>query len=302
MYLGIDTHTGLVYEGLGAPDTPSIPAPYVTQAKLIREQADWKDLPKGLSGTPMAWVFREDFFDPVNRTRRGRLFESQPGQGQPNSQRVGPHPYENTVVRQVGHDGRIVKTLYTFTTCSTLLGMLNQGQGMKLVLGSNRAHSAWRIIQTEVSATGYVLVTLKSLSAFAILPEIDYAQIDSPHQAAVRDAIQRVLDSAFRESPTSVVDHCRAALTVLLSRWLVQNGADKTVLGLDLGMLATRIDGKELSMGCPSRVAQVVARLHSRGKPNERHAKGYREPDDGDSEFALQAVGLVLRDFGWATI
>lgn len=64
-----------------------------------------------------------------------------------------------------------------------------------------------------------------------ILPEIDYGRIAGAHQAAVRGAVQRVLDSAFRGSPTSVVDHCRAALTVLLSRWLVQNGHDECVLG-----------------------------------------------------------------------
>jgi hypothetical protein len=193
----------------------------------------------------------------------------------------------------------VVKTLYTFTACNPLLGMPNHGQGLTLALGSDRASSVWRIIQTEVSANGCVVVTLKSLSAFAILPEIDYARIADVHQPAVHEVIQGVLDSAFRESPTSVVDHCRAALTVLLSRWLVQNGHDDSVLGLDLGDLAKKIDASPHDMGCPSRVAQVVARLHVRGKPNEQHSKGLRLPSEGDSEFALNAVGLVLRDFGW---
>jgi hypothetical protein len=300
MYLGIDQHTGLVYEGYGAPEIPSIPTPHIAQAKLIERDDDWAGLPRGFAGTPMAWLFREDSFDPVTRTRRGRLYEAQPGQGQPNQQRVGPHPYEDPMMRAVGREGRVAKTMYTYTACNPLLNMPNQGQGLTLALGSDRASSAWRIIQTEVSASGCVLVTLKALSAFAILPEIDYGQIAGVHQAAVRGAVQRVLDSAFRESPTSVVDHCRAALTVLLSRWLVQNGHDERTLGLDLGDLAKKFEGPPHEMGCPSRVAQVVARLHSRGKPNEQHAKGYRPPIEGDDEFALQAVSLVLRDFGWA--
>lgn len=92
MYLGICNNTGLVYEGLGAADIPSVPTPSITQAKLISAEADWQDLPRGLAVDPLRWIFREDSFDPVTRTRRGRLYEPQPGQGQPNQQRVGPHP------------------------------------------------------------------------------------------------------------------------------------------------------------------------------------------------------------------
>jgi hypothetical protein len=105
MYLGIDQHTGLIYEGFGAPEIPSIPTPHIAQAKLIERGSDWADLPRGLPVTPMAWLFREDSFDPVTRTRRGRLFVAQPGQGQPNQQRVGPHPYEDPMMRTVGREG-----------------------------------------------------------------------------------------------------------------------------------------------------------------------------------------------------
>ncbi len=45
---------------------------------------------------------------------------------------------------------------------------------------------------------------------------------------------------------------------------------------------------------------QRVARLHSRGKTNEVHAKGLREPVDEDAELALHALGFALRDIGWA--
>ncbi len=298
MYLGIDTNSGLVYEGFGAPDMPAIPTPSIAQAKLIEREADWNDLPKGLRSTPMAWVFREDSFDPVTRTRRGRLYEPQPGQGQPNDQRVAPHPYEDMFVRQVGPEGRAMKRMNTFTACNPLLRLPNQGKGMTLALGSERAASGWRILQTEALANECVMVTLKSLSAFGILPAIDYAKIDEPFRPAVREAVERVLNSAFRESGISVVDHCRAALTVLLSRWLVQSGhEDVKTLGTDLGELAKKIEGR--AMDCVAKAAQIVARLHVRGKPNEQYAKGLRSPLEGDAEFALHAVGLAIRDFGW---
>lgn len=300
MYLGICNHSALVYEGLGAPELPVVPTPTVAQAKLIQAEEDWRNLPRGLVGNPMTWVFREDSFDPVTRTRRGRLYEPQPGVGQPSTQHVTPNPYEDPMMRQAGRGGRAAKQLYTYTACHPLLNMANQGQGMVIALGSDRGASGWRILQTEVLANGCVMVTLKSLSAFGIIPAVDYARIDEPYRHAVAEAVERVLNSAYRESATSVIDHCRAALSILLSRWMVQSGQDAALLGADLGELAKKIDQPDLGMGCPSRVAQVVARLHVRGKPNEQHAKDLRHPADDDAEFALQAVGLVLRDFGWA--
>lgn len=296
MYLGIDPNSGLAYEGLGAPDFPSIPSPHIVQAKLIESESDWTELPTGIATTPFAWVFREDSFDAVTRTRRGRLYESPAGQVQPADHSVSPHPYEDPSMRNATR-GRVSKPLFTYWACNSLLLKPNRGQGLTLALGSDRAPSGWRIIQTEVLANRCVLVTLKSLSAFAILPEVDYTRIDEPSRPAVGEALQRVLDSAFRESAISVVDHCRAALTVLLSRWLLQNGYDESVLDADLGDLAKKVDGP---MGCASRVSQVVARLHSRGKPGEQHSKRLRQPVEGDDEFALHAVGLVLRDFGWS--
>lgn len=300
MYLGICNNTGLVYEGLGAADIPSIPTPSVTQAKLIGAEADWQDLPRGLALDPMRWIFREDSFDPVTRTRRGRLYESQASQGQPNQQRVGPHPYEDPMMWQVGAGGRVEKALFTFTACHSLLNRPSQGQGMTLALGDARAASPWRIIQTEALANGSVMVTLKSLSAFAIIPALNYAQVAPEHRPAVADAVERVMNSAFREAPTSVVDHCRAALTVLLSRWLVQTRReDEGALALDLGPLARRMELHEMS--CVANAAQIVARLHARGKPNEQQARGLRPPESGDDEFALEAVGLAIRDLGWST-
>lgn len=300
MHLGICNNTGLVYEGMGAADIPSIPTPSVSQAKLIVDECDWRDIPRGLSANPFRWLFREDSFDPVTRTRRGRLYEPHPGQTQPNHQLVGPHPYEDPLMRQVGAGGRVAKRLYTFTACHPLLNQPNQGQGMTLALGDARAATPWRIIQTEALANGSVMVTLKSLSAFGIIPAVNYAQIAPEHRPAVADAIERVMNSAFREAPTSVVDHCRAALTVLLSRWLVQTRRqDDGALALDLGRLARLMDDHEMS--CVANAAQIVARLHARGKPNEQLVRGLRPPESGDDVFALEAIGLAIRDLGWSS-
>jgi hypothetical protein len=144
------------------------------------------------------------------------------------------------------------------------------------------------------------MVTLKSLSAFAILPQIDLTKVPEEFKASIAETVNSVLDSAFRETPNSVVDRCRDALTTLLSRWLVSKGHDRSILGEDLGKVAAAVAKLPEKMICASSLAQVVARLHSRGKGNEQYTKNLREPVEEDAALALHALGFILRDIGWA--
>jgi hypothetical protein len=190
--------------------------------------------------------------------------------------------------------------LYAYKACATLLQEPQRGMGLKLALGTRGAASAWRIIQTEVVASGCVMVTLKSLSAFGILPAINLTKVPEEFKQPISQAIERVLDAAFRETPISVVDQCRNAMAVLLSRWLVAAGHDPSILGDDLGKIAAIVGRPPYEKGMVSNLAQIVARLHSRGKTNEAHKKRLRDPVDEDAELALHVLGFTLRDIGWA--
>ena len=64
--------------------------------------------------------------------------------------------------------------------------------------------------------------------------------------------------------------------------------------------MAAAIASPPYEKRCVSWLAQVIARLHVRGKGNEAHTKGLRDPVDEDAELALHALGLALRDIGWA--
>jgi hypothetical protein len=172
--------------------------------------------------------------------------------------------------------------------------------GATLALGLPQAVSAWRIVQTEALATGGIMVTLKSLSAFGILPGLDVAKIPEEFRKPAAQALESVLNSAFRETAISVIDHCRDAMSVLLSRWLVANNHDRTILGADLAKIASVIDEPPYNLHCVSWLANLIARLHARGKSNEAHRRGFRDPVDEDAELALHALGFVLRDIGWA--
>jgi hypothetical protein len=298
MYLGIEESTGLIYEGSGNPEIPAIPLPTVLQAKLIEDGKDWLSLPGGIATDPMQWAFREDSFDPVTRIRRWRLY--QPWGTQPSDQPVLPHPYDDPMRRAVNNNYRQVKRLNVYTTCSQLLNRPRRGEGCTLALGSRDAASAWLIVTTEVLANRAVMVTLKAMSAYGVLPPLDEAKVPLAFRGIVKESFERVLDSAFRESPSSVVEHCRDALQVFVSRWLLSQGHDEGVKREELAPIAKLVEKQPYELACVANLARVVARLHGgRGKTNEREDKGTRELTDEDAELAVRAVGFVLRDLDW---
>lgn len=300
MYLGINSNTGVVYEGLGSPSHVVIPTPNISRAKLIESESDWGSLPAPNPSFQWFWIFREDSFDAVTRTRRGRLYY--PMQGlQPMKHYVTPHPYEMPTY-QTTLSGQQTLELMTYQACVELFSKPRQGQGMTLALGASGAISAWRIIQTELLASHDVLVTLKALSAYGILPDVDYERIDSVHRSAVMQAIDRAVNSAFRESPISVVDHCRNAMTVVLARWMTQQGHDEKILSKDLAAVAETIGTTPYELTAAANLARTLALLHARGKGNVQHARGARSPVEGDAQLALEALSFALQEIGWARL
>ena len=299
MHLGIDNNSGLVYEGWGHPGVPAIPTPHIALATLIKTEKDWKSLPASFDQSSTGWIFREDSFDAVTRTRRGRLY-FYPGGSQPTVTPVSPHPYEDPFGKSTSQGGLTRKSLHIYMACTPLLQEPNQGQGATLALGTSQAASAWRVVQTELLASRCVLVTLKALSAFGILPEIDMSKVAEQHQTPVKQAFDRALESAFRETPISVVDHCKNAIAVILARWLVQQGHDSAILDKDISDVAKVVLGEPHKMFAMGNLAQVAGRLHARGKGNEQHSQEARPPTEEDAQLALEALGFALRDIGWA--
>lgn len=300
MFLGIDDTTGMVYEGASSiPDRLASPLPTVTLAKLIEKPDDWADLPSGARAGQDVWVFREDSFDPVTRTRRGRLYQSMSG---------APYPDHNARVfassradiSAMGPDGRVPRPLNIFAACNAILDKPARGRGLELALGSTRAASAWRIVETELTFSHDVMLTLKSLSAFGLLPELAIGQVPERFRDEVKRAVDGIVDAAFKESATSVVDRCKDALAMILSRWLWQKTDDEKPLGWDIGQVATAVEKEPHGMICAANAARAVGRLHARGKPGEQFARGARPPTEGDAAFCLEAFGLALRDLGWA--
>lgn len=297
MHIGYEPDTGHVYEGGGQPVYACTPAPVLMQAKLVETPEDMNTLPQGLSTTPLNWVFREESFDAVTRVRRGRLYEPYPD-SQPSYVMTRGHP--SNVFSSFRDGDQLQKRLFRYWPCLSLLGKARGGNGLVLAIGQARGWSTWRITQVEQALSDEVLITLKSLSTFGFLPELRADLVPKEHLQAVQRAIERVLDAAHREGPISVIDHCRNAAVVLLGRWMIAKGEAQQFLTTDLSAIARKLRDDPYRMTASAGVAEMLARLHVRGKANEQESKGLRLAQEEDGHAAVHSVGFLLREIGWA--
>lgn len=300
MFLGVDDNTGLVYESIGSsPDRPVAPLPMVSQAKLIAERADWDAMPGSFRTDPMTLLFREDSFDAVTRTRRGRLYQTMTGVGYPDhSARVMPHPFDLSR-DDIGPDGKLLRPLRVYAAGTKLFELPDRGLGSTLALGNRLASSAWRIVDVEITVSDDVMLSLRALSSYGILPQLDLGKVEQRFRGDVERSMRKALDSAFKESPTSVVDQCRDAATVMASRWIAQQTGNDDALCKDLAKIGEALAEEPRKKMIAANIAKSLAILHSRGKTNEQVAKGVKPPNEDDAEFALHGLGMLIRELGW---
>ena len=299
MHLGVEKHTGTIFDGMNNPDMPVRPQPPVSQCHLIQAESDWAKMPEGLQQNPHRWVFREDSFDPVTRIRRGRVYQSY-GNAQPDSVVVYRDPSPDVLGKEVHPASHTRVQMFRYVAATALLVVPNKAYGMPFVVGSGQGISIYTVVQIESLLTGDVMVTLKQRSALGVIPELNDAAVAAGSLKAVRLAIERAVNSALRETAVSVVDQCRNAMATILGHYLAAEHPEKAdkMIGSELAPLGNLMMDRKKEV-CGS-AALIVARMHSRGKSNEQHAKGAREPDEDDAQFAVHALGLVMREIGWA--
>lgn len=299
--LGIDVNTGLVYEGGNGPTHPVWPTPPVSNATLIETPSDLQKIPRNFTSDPFGWIFVETFFDFGTRVRRGKLYQNF-GNVSRETVQVEAHPaVHSDLIKAANHGWRVPKELTVFIEATDLLRRRNRGEGLRMALGQTDACSVWKIVQVERSLGSDVLLTLRAESALGILPELDTTRINPSNFAPVKSAYDRALDAAHRELPTSVVDQCRNAAVVFISRWMQQEEGSELLVEKDLGAWIKAIENR---FGAREKVAlratlEIIAKLHSRGKDNERHKMSLRTVAEDDAAFVIQALGFILREIGW---
>lgn len=299
MKIAIDVQTMHIYMGKDSANRTMPFGSTVTQATSVTREFQASDLPSGGVLSNKHWIFQELSFDPTSRLRRGNLYQPETQKPWPAAQIIDHPPPELTAVPRADRvdEFRFRRAVYPYEPCRELIGLPRAGIGATLALGTAESWSLWRVVQAEFSVSGTVLVTLKSRSYLGALPDVDLGKINVNFRADVTSALGRAADAAYRESPVSVIDQCRNTLVVCLARWLVQeNGKPHTVLTEDLGELTKKVSDDN---HCIKAIASLIARLHARGKDNERLRRQSRTPDEDDADLAVQSLGFALREFGW---
>jgi hypothetical protein len=280
----------------------------VTLATLIEQPTDFDKVPIDFRSSPFGWIFVESSFDPLSKIRRGRLFQKFGNAGWETVLVERHIASSSDQVRANGQEtylritGLLSKELSVFSECTHLLSRPSRGEGMQIALGQKDAMSTWQIVQVERIITGDVLVTLRAQSALGVLPDIDYSRIHPDNVRSVKSAIERVSHAAYRELPSSVVDHCRNAAVMVISRWMQRELNAPAPTELDLGEWIKRITSHfgPTEMVALRSALEAINRLHPRGKDNEAHKYGLRPLVDEDAEFTLHALAFVLREVKWA--
>src|SRR5579872_6359825 len=282
--LGVDQDLAEIYNSAGNYWRICLPTPVVTGAILdpvfpLKTGGIWQ----------MPHLFREDYFDPTARFRRGRFYVPAPGQ-RPSDQQVLPRFADDGVVRP------FLKSLFVYDEYQLLSGV---SPPKFVALGTPDFLSMWQVVSVpERISTGEFMFVLKARGSFGILPEVDQTLVPDHGRAKVVETLEQLVDAAHRESPGSIIDRARDVAQWCLATWVASEFNDACLLHEDLGHLIVVIEKQRKMVAL--RAAEIVQRLHSRVKPNEQEKRGLRPPMEADAELALQSVAFLIRELGWA--
>jgi hypothetical protein len=291
--IGIDLDLGLVYEGQSPYGRGVWPSPTLFLASVLSEPTTLDEVQESADLAHARLIFREDSFDAITRLRRGRFYAATSA-SQPHQWQVEPHPTAPMVLRA---GPRHPALLHGFAACPAARP-LDINRSSLVALGPRSACSLWRVVAVERIVTGEDLVTLRARSALGLLPELKRDAIPPDAVPKVVQVIDALVDAAHASGPASVVDRARDAGQWCLGVWLAAEENDPRIRLEDLGALAQKLDSNKKAVSAAA--AKAIARLHSRGKPNEHERYSTRPLSEEDAEFALAAVGLLLREIGWA--
>lgn len=295
--IGVDVTEGLVYEGAREQGMGVLPTPMLFVATLLSRDISLDEIPKQDNLDLAQLLFREDSFDAVSRLRRGRLYERGEG-SQPQQWRVKPHPGTTHVGAHFTTAGIYPHILHGFRAFPARLKLNAGAQPSILAFGTRSAFSLWRIVDIERTVTGEDIVTVRARSSLGLLPELLDSAVPVDALGKVKEALETLAQSAHTSAPSSVIDRARDVALTCIGAWLGERKDNSLLRTKELGELAKVADQENHVI--TASVARSIARLHASAKPNEQERRSARPPLEADAEYALAAIGLMLRDIRWA--
>mgnify|MGYP000029128930 CR=1 FL=1 len=291
--LGICPDTGAIYEGDTGSGTRLIPAPQVSPASFHCSDLKEFEIPK--RSNPPKIIFREDYFDPITRIRRGRFYSSsnytQPGNWSIND------PHRTDLRVRKWRDGVAQEAnLYTFAGFPLEPIFRDSGGAHKttVIIGSEPHFTTWKIISTEVTFFRETLVTLKSYRSLGVLPDIEHEKVPLDIRGPLLESIEGIENSVDRLGPIDVVDRCRATLSIIFGS--LCGSLEKDLAKAISAYMNREMKGQD---NLSTWAAKIVGRLHSRGKPNEQFRYSSGPTTEMEAQLAVNCVAAVLSGTGW---
>ena len=232
------------------------------------------------------FIFLEDYFNSSTRIRRGRLYQTTDQRTWPANQ-VSWFPYpqfQNAINSVTGNRS------YKVTDISLRYGD-------EVVLGENLSKTRWIVVLAEKNSLEAHYVTLKSISFLGTLPPLTDDEIPIHNRQDIVRALNAIVEAAPIQAPQPVIDACRvAAIYVLSAKYPQSNPNGVWELAKIIENIPKDSNDKEpLSI---KSAATLINRLHSRTKPNTHKT---RTTSIRDADLAVNAIGFMLQDFGWAS-
>jgi hypothetical protein len=168
-----------------------------------------------------------------------------------------------------------------------------------VVLGNGKSSSIWAIISIEAGFTGEELVTLKARQSLGALPELDFGKLRELKGGNIQEALQTLEDDYHLASPESIVDRANEAATRILNAFLEtkeRSSQDSLYKAITEAGKLEQQDKKEIVRNA----ADVVRLMHGRTKYAVQRDKNTRDVREQDAELAMQCIGVMLCDLGWA--
>jgi len=297
--IGIEQGSTLIYEGSPMWGRAMAPSPVVSAAAVISSSDDIVSFRQTTDLLTIPLIFLEDAFDAVTKIRRGRFYEK--NSTQPLDWVVYSHPSIASERKHGQYVGGVSKRLATFYPCSITSSFFSRVQGQPLVIiGSGDRFTIWTVVSTELTVTKEEIVLLRQRSTFGALPEMAWANVPESGVEKIAKTINILGADIFTSGPESVIDRARDAASAIISAYLVDanlaSGAE------DLGRLVSILGGQRRSdrPNICMNGGDILAILHPRAKPSEQAKRPLRPVREQDAELAVQLVGTMLCDLGWA--
>lgn len=303
MILGIHQSNHFVYEGESRnTGIPINPLPLISQVGFGHHFEEIKlELKTSTRFSDFKYIFREDSYDPVSRTRRGRIYKA--STTKPESWSIIPHPGHLARKDQLTGEGQLqMQSLYSFYNflLSSLYQTNKEIRNLSVLIGAGDVFTKWTIISNEVGFNGQEIVTLKATNTLDIIPDIDYEKIDISERNTINEKIDKFLDVSYSASIESIVDRAGEACLAIITAMLRSSNSELKGLTLDSAIKKLSSDGKFSERKMLMTAAELLRLLHSRGKLSFQDKYNTRALNYHDAQMAIDCLSIIVFEFDLA--